>query len=153
MSDNVSSLDLAIEQVDKVFQSTNTTREQLIGRLATVINSMSMSPDEDSPLKLDAKLHVFQTLQALLKDKESSVITAAKVKMQKKDTESSDAARQIAIELLKNINVSAKAAPVGKTIIPTNIDSKIDAAIGATHKDIADTELEGNTSSDEEQKE
>ena len=118
MSDNISSLDIAIAQVDDTFQSTDKIRDGLIGKLQKVISEqLVLSPDEDSPLKLDSKLHIIQTLQALLKDKESSSVTVAKVKMQKKDTESSDAARQMAIELLKSINIKAAAAPIGNTII------------------------------------
>ena len=148
MSDNISSLDIAIAQVDDTFQSTDKIRDGLIGKLQKVISEqLVLSPDEDSPLKLDSKLHIIQTLQALLKDKESSSVTVAKVKMQKKDTESSDAARQMAIELLKSINIKAAAAPIGNTIIPKNIEDKVAAAISETKRDVEDSELETNEAS------
>ena len=146
MSDNVSSLDLAIAQVDKTFQSTDNVRDALISKMQRVVNELQIAPEEDSPLKLDSKLHIIQTLQGLLKDKETGAVTAAKVKMQKKDTESSDAARQIAIELLKNINVKAAAA-TGVTIVPKNIEDKVAAAIAITKHDVEDDELEGNEAS------
>ena len=148
MSDNLSLLDAAIAQVDSAFQSTDTIRDALINKLQKVVNEqLQILPEEDTPLKLDSKLHVIQTLQALLKDKESGAVTVAKVKMQKKDTESSDAARQMAIELLKSINVKAASAPVGSTIVPNNIEDKVAKAIAATKHDVEDSELEGNEAS------
>ena len=146
MSNNLSSLDLAIEQIDKTFQSTDQVRDGMINKLREIVMELQILPEEDKAIKLDAKMHVIQTLQSLLKDKESSAVTAAKVKMQKKDTESSDAARQMAIELLKSINVKAATA-VGQTIIPKDIESRVNAAISKTNHDVEDSELEGNEAS------
>ena len=144
MNDNLSLLDKAIEQVDSTFQSTDRVRDILINKLQLVVNNLALSPDSDSPLKLDSKLHIIQTVKELLKDKENSAVTAAKIKMQKKDTESSDAARQMAIELLKSINVKAAAAPVGNTIIPKDLESKVEQAISDTKHEVDDSELESN---------
>ena len=148
MSDNLSSLDAAIAQVDSTFQTTDTIRDALIGKLQKVVTEqLVLCPDDDTPLKLDSKLHIIQTLQALLKDKETSSVTVAKVKLQKKDTESSDAARQMAIELLKSINVKAASASVGNTIIPKDIEDKVSKAIAVTKHDVDDSELESNEAS------
>lgn len=145
MSDNISSLDAAIAQVDSTFQSTDKIRDGLISKLSRVVNEqLQILPEEDHPKLLDSKMNIINTLKELLKDKENSVVVAAKVKMQKKDTESSDAARQMAIELLKSINVKAAAAPVGNTIIPNNIEDKVAEAIAKTKHDVTDDELESN---------
>ena len=126
MSDNISSLDAAIAQVDSTFQSTDKIRDGLISKLSRVVNEqLQILPEEDHPKLLDSKMNIINTLKELLKDKENSVVMSAKVKMQKKDTESSDAARQMAIELLKSINVKAASAPIGTTIIPKNIEDKV----------------------------
>lgn len=148
MSNNISSLDAAIAQVDSTFQSTDKIRDTLINKLTKVVNEqLQILPEQDHPKLLDSKMGIITTLKELLKDKESSVVTAAKVKMQKKDTESSDAARQMAIELLKSINVKAASIPTGNTIIPSNIEDKVSEAIKTTNHDIDDSELESNEAS------
>lgn len=145
MNDNISSLDAAIAKIDSTFQDTGKIRDSLINKLSKVVDEhLQILPDQDNSKQTESKMMVITTLKELLKDKESSAVTSAKVKMQKRDTESSDAARQMAIELLKSINVNAASAAVGNTVIPKNIEDKVSAAISQTNKDIEDSELEGN---------
>lgn len=146
MADNISALDLAIAQVDETFQSTSKIRDSLIGKMQLIVNALQVSPDDEDPKTLDAKMHIVETLQNLLKDKESGVVTTTKIKLQKKDTDSSDAARQMVVEMLKSINIKETAASVGKTVIPSDLDSKVEAAIIASKHDISDDELEINPS-------
>ena len=135
----ISALDAAIEQVDSTFKRTDEIRDFLIVKMKAVLEEMILNPNEDSPKTTESKLMAVQTLQNLLKDKESGAVTIAKTKMQKKDTESSEAARQMVVELLKHIDVRQTNSPVGQTVIPGDLDKVVDASMALTKRSIYDT--------------
>jgi hypothetical protein len=67
--------------------------------------------------------------------------------MQKKDTESSDAARQLAVEMLKNINVRVSNA-AGAVTVPQDVDGALDTILTKRKVSIPDTELVEDDASD-----
>ena len=106
MAEIKTALDVALEQLQNKFHSTDNIRQILIDKLTSTVNQMSIDPNNDAPRMQEVKLATIKTLDELLKSAESSAVTNAKVQMQKRSDENSEASSKLVIEMLKNINVT-----------------------------------------------
>ena len=138
-------VELAIENVENTYEETKSQRQVLIDKLMGVLESMQIVPGEEPAKVTEQKIGLVTALDSLLKSTESNASGLAKIQMQKKDTDSSDTARQAVVEMLKQINLASMVNPNVKTVVPTNIDSMIDKAVEETNHPINDTELELST--------
>lgn len=137
----LSPIDAAIQKAEEIFGITDSARIELLSRLKDVVNQVQFDPNSDSPLKLDAKLHVIQTLQGVLKDMEDGAVKRARINLQKKDTEINEDTKQMVGDFLKRLNIKEIASSGVPTIVPTDLSAKIDKAVTDTNHEISDGEL------------
>ena len=91
------------------------------------------------------KLTLFKTVDDLLKSQESLLTTKTKLSIQKKSEASSDALKQMAVEVLRKIEMGKKGLSVPVSIDPTDNDTLRQAFNKLTEEDpdkaIKDDEL------------
>ncbi len=118
MSESKTALDIALEQLDLEFKDTGNIRKSLINKLTSVVNQMSLDPNNDAPRMQEVKIATIKALDDLLKSAESSAVTSAKVQMQKKNDESSEASRQMVVEMLRNISMKNNTTTGSGVVLP-----------------------------------
>lgn len=118
MSESKSALDIALEQLDIEFKETGDIRKTLIKKLSAAVNQMSLDPNNDAPRMQEVKIATIKALDDMLKSAESSAVTSAKVQMQKKNDESSEASRQLVVEMLRNISMRENVPAGSGVVIP-----------------------------------
>lgn len=141
MAEIKTALDVALEQLQDKFKSTEDIRQLLINKLTSTVNQMSIDPNNDAPRMQEVKLATIKTLDDLLKSVESSAVTNAKVQMQKRSDENSDANSKLVIEMLRNIDVSLGHNTGSGVAIPNNIGDAIKNACEQTKHPISEDEL------------
>jgi hypothetical protein len=141
MAEIKTALDVALEQLQDKFRSTDDIRQILINKLTSTVNQMSIDPNNDAPRMQEVKLATIKTLDDLLKSAESSAVTNAKVQMQKRSDENSEASSKLVIEMLKNINVAIGHNTGTGVAIPTNMGDAIKNACEQTKHPISEDEL------------
>lgn len=141
MADIKTALDVALEQLQDKFHSTDDIRQILINKLTSTVNQMSIDPNNDAPRMQEVKLATIKTLDDLLKSAESSAVTNAKVQMQKRSDENSDATSKLVIEMLRNIDISLGHNTGNGVSIPSNMSDAIKKACEQTKHPINDDEL------------
>jgi cell division protein ZapA (FtsZ GTPase activity inhibitor) len=141
MSEIKTALDVALDHLQSKFQTTDDIRQILINKLTSTVNQMFIDPNNDAPRMQEVKLATIKTLDDLLKSVESSAVTNAKVQMQKRSDENSDAASKMVIEMLKNINVSIGHNTGTGVELPTNMSAAIKNACEQTKHPISEDEL------------
>lgn len=134
MSESKSALDIALEQLDIEFKETGDIRKALIKKLSSAVNQMSLDPNNDAPRMQEVKIATIKALDDMLKSAESSAVTSAKVQMQKKNDESSEASRQMVIEMLRNISMKENVSNGSGVTIP--VASAAAAAVTNACKEI-----------------
>lgn len=93
-------------------------REQMIEQLSQITATTKIDFEGDAPRKTEMKLGLFKTMDDLLKSQESLLTGKAKMSLAKKSEASSDSLKQMAVEILKNIDMKQKknmASPVATT--------------------------------------
>ena len=143
MSEAKTALDIALNQLDVEFKETGDIRKTLIKKLSSAINQMSLDPNTDAPRMQEVKIATIKALDDLLKSAESSAVTSAKVQMQKKHDESSEASKQMVIEMLRNINMNQQKSSGNGVSVPAS--AAVTAAVASACKEskhpISDDEL------------
>jgi phage-related minor tail protein len=135
-------VEIAIENVETIYEATKSQRQILIDKLMGVLETMQITPGDEPATVTEQKLGLVSSLDSLLKSTEANATNLAKLQMQKKDTDSSDTARQAVVEMLKQINIQALGTANARTVVPSNLDATIDKAVEKTDHPINDTELE-----------
>ena len=105
--------ELAYEKMYKALEQIQDKREALADALITVAKGIKLDIDNDAPRKTEMKLGLFKTVDDLLKSQESLHINKVKVGLQKKSEATNENVKQMAIEILRNIDMTHKVnAPV-----------------------------------------
>ena len=101
---------------DRMYESLDTIqgkREELADALIAVAKSIKLDIDNDAPRKTEMKLSLFKTVDDILKSQENLHINKVKVGLQKKSEATNENVKQMAIEILRNIDMTHKVnAPV-----------------------------------------
>ena len=104
---------------DEMSQGLSTIRDQradLINQLLQHTKSVHIDLEADAPRKTEVKLALFKTVDDMLKSQESLHTTKTKLSLQRKSEASNESVKQMAIEILRNINMKQQAnAPVATT--------------------------------------
>ena len=104
---------------DEMSQGLSTIRDQradLINQLLQHTKNVHIDLEADAPRKTEVKLALFKTVDDMLKSQESLHTTKTKLSLQRKSEASNESVKQMAIEILRNINMKQKAnAPVATT--------------------------------------
>ena len=108
--------DIIFEEMSNGLSNIRSTREALIDQLSQVVKTTHIDIEADAPRKSEMKLALFKTVDDLLKSQESTFTTKTKLSLMKKSEASNESVKQMAIEILRNINMKQKAnAPVAVT--------------------------------------
>ena len=120
--ENVDINEVPKSQEELVFDEMNTgldtirnQRQILLDQLTQVTATTKIDFEGDAPRKTEMKLSLFKTVDDLLRSQESLLTGKAKMSLAKKQEASSDALKQVAVEILKNIDMKQKknvASPV-----------------------------------------
>ena len=99
-------------------------RDALLKQLTQVTETTKIDFEGDAPRKTEMKLSLFKTVDDLLKSQESLLTGKAKMSLAKKSEASSGALKEMAVEILKNIDMKQKknaGAPVAVSDQDTDI--------------------------------
>ena len=94
---------------DRMYESLDTIqgkREELADALIAVAKSIKLDIDNDAPRKTEMKLSLFKTVDDILKSQENLHINKVKVGLQKKSEATNENVKQMAIEILRNIDMT-----------------------------------------------
>lgn len=107
--------EIVFDEMNMGLDTIRNQRQVLLDQLTQITASTKIDFEADAPRKTEMKLSLFKTVDDLLKSQESLLTGKVKMSLAKKSEASSDAVKQIAVEILKNIDMKQKkgqAAPV-----------------------------------------
>ena len=110
--------EIIFEDMNQGLDSIRSKREKMIDQLGLIAAATKIDFEGDAPRKTEMKLSLFKTYDDMLKSQESLLTSKTKMSMAKKSEASSDALKQMAVEILKNIDMKQKkniATPVATT--------------------------------------
>lgn len=100
-----SSDEIAFEEMNAALDQLKDKRATLIEQLADTTRTTKIDFENDAPRKTEMKLSLFKTLDDLIKSQESLYMGKTKLSLQKKSEATNDSIKQMAVEILKNINM------------------------------------------------
>ena len=137
--------EIVFEEMSQGLDQIRQQRNALLQQLTEVVGTTKINFEEDAPRKTEMKLTLFKTVDDLLKSQESLLTTKTKLSIQKKSEASSDALKQMAVEVLRKIEMGKKGSSVPVSIDPTDNDTLRQAFNKLTKEDpdkaIKDDEL------------
>lgn len=120
--DNENLAEMPKSQEEIVFDDMNngldvirSTREKMIEQLGQITATTKIDFEGDAPRKTEMKLSLFKTMDDLLKSQESLLTGKVKMSLAKKSEASNDALKEMAVEILRKIDLKQKknmASPV-----------------------------------------
>ena len=96
-------VDKLFSELDESFNYTSLLRRELIDKVRKVASEVQINPDIDGATKTEAKLHILDGMDNLLKSLENASATKIKLTLQKKETETNDAVKKNITELFKTV--------------------------------------------------
>ena len=97
--------ELAFEEMNTALNELKDKRSAIINQLAETTRTTKIDFENDAPRKTEMKLSLFKTLDDLLKSQESLYTGKVKINLQKKAEATNEAVKQMAVEILKQINM------------------------------------------------
>lgn len=97
--------EIAFEEMSAALDQLKDKRATLIEQLADTTRTTKIDFENDAPRKTEMKLSLFKTLDDLIKSQESLYMGKTKLSLQKKSEATNDSIKQMAVEILKNINM------------------------------------------------
>ena len=97
--------EIVFEEMSQGLDQIRQQRNALLQQLTEVVGTTKINFEEDAPRKTEMKLTLFKTVDDLLKSQESLLTTKTKLSIQKKSEASSDALKQMAVEVLRKIEM------------------------------------------------
>ena len=137
--------ELAYDRMYESLDSIQGKREELADALIAIAKTIKLDIDNDAPRKTEMKLSLFKTVDDILKSQENLHINKVKVGLQKKSEATNENVKQMAIEILRNIDMTHKVnAPVSVSNAEEDVLKKaFDAALAKDPETaIKDDELE-----------
>ena len=110
--------EIAFEDMNTGLDAIRSTREKMIDQLGQVAAVTKIDFEGDAPRKTEMKLSLFKTVDDLLKSQENLLTGKVKISLAKKSEASSDSLKQVAVAILREIDMKQKknsASPVALT--------------------------------------
>ena len=97
--------EIAFDEMNAALDQLKDKRATLSEQLADTTRTTKIDFENDAPRKTEMKLSLFKTLDDLIKSQESLYMGKTKLSLQKKSEATNDSVKQMAVEILKNINM------------------------------------------------
>ena len=98
--------EIAFDEMNAALDQLKDKRATLIEQLADTTRTTKIDFENDAPRKTEMKLSLFKTLDDLIKSQESLYMGKTKLSLQKKSEATNESIKQMAVEILKNINMN-----------------------------------------------
>ena len=139
-NDNVAEVPRSQEEI--IFDDMNTgldqirqQRDALLQQLTQVTATTKIDFEGDAPRKTEMKLSLFKTVDDLLKSQESLLTGKAKMSLAKKSEASNENLKQMAVEILKNIDMKQKKNATAPVAVSDKDTSVLEQAFDAMKAD------------------
>ena len=128
--------EIAFEEMSAALDQLKDKRATLIEQLADTTRTTKIDFENDAPRKTEMKLSLFKTLDDLIKSQESLYMGKTKLSLQKKSEATNESIKQMAVEILKNINMKDRADA------PVSMDQNDNEALKKAFEDITNKDPE-----------
>lgn len=140
--ENRKSIDEYLDQYDKVSNETAVIRQQLMKKLADVVEHTCINTNEDDLDTVTKKIMVVESLSKLLDGREKSMASRINLRQKNQIADATTSLSNLAAEVLKRIDVSSELKKTAGCAAPDQeAYSKLDEIASTFSKDIPDTAL------------
>lgn len=128
--------EIAFDEMNLALDQLKDKRSILIDQLAETTKTTKIDFENDAPRKTEMKLSLFKTLDDLIKSQESLYMGKTKLSLQKKSEATNESIKQMAVEILKNINMK------DRVDAPVSMDQNDNEALKKAFEDITNKDPE-----------
>jgi hypothetical protein len=129
---------------------TDATRQSIINKLASVVTEMSINPDADKPMIIEAKRGLIDTLLKALNDVDSQKKNIIQIKQKKKDSEIAEDSMKVigrtVAEFMKNIDTKLNVIQRSEDSENGDIDDHLLSVISENEVVLTEGEIEISSS-------
>jgi len=155
MSDEIGDqIEKDLERLEMSASKTDSTRQLVISKLSTIVETMSIDPDNDKAMAIEAKRGIIDSLLRALNDVDSQKKSILQLKQKKKDAEvSEDSIKMIGrtvAEYMKSIDMKLNNTPRYANPENEDIDDRLDTLVKDTGVTLlaGEIEISSNTAKD-----